>query len=273
MASVMTLPNQSYLFPMNVRTKKARTRIKSFERITRIGQARFMRFMLTEFRKQRDEVLENLDRLYNRKQEGIDIDAILFDLEAAILLWQREGQPIYFDIARNTGNDVVRSLGVQVDFNLTSPGLLEFLADRLERFSNVNRSTVRHIRRTLQQGVALGESIDSLSKRIRRVFRVAGTSRARTIAVTETISAANRASLAGASISGVVQVKEWLTSNDSDVRTAPYSHVAAAGERVALHDVFRRTGEEMQAPATGTIPANNINCRCTQVYSVNNELI
>lgn len=139
-----------------------------------------------------------------------------------------------------------------------------FLGDRLERFSNVNRFTVRQVQRTLQQGLERGETIDKLTGRITHLFRAAESFRAPLIARTETIASSNRGALVSAQTSGIVKTKSWLHSFDEDVRGEPYPHNIS--ETVGIDDKFVGTGESMDHPAGGSIPANNINCRCTVTF-------
>lgn len=59
-------------------------------------------------------------------------------------------------------------------------------------------------------------------------------------------------------------IKEWVGILDSRIRP---DHFAADGQRVPVNDSFFVGGENMKAPRLGSIPANNINCRCVVNYS------
>lgn len=196
----------------------------------------------------------------------LDWDKLLFDLVTAMEFFRREAEPMYTRILIRAGKETIDRIGAQMNFTLNAPGLLDFLGSRLEKFSNVNKTTLDILKRQIRQGVEAGETIDDIAGRVKRVFRSSSSWRALTIARTETVSSANTASLIGAKFSGLVELKKWITSRDEDVRSTPYSHVAAEGETVPVDEFFRATGELLQAPATGTIASNNIACRCIMTY-------
>lgn len=190
----------------------------------------------------------------------------MFDLQKAIETFERAGEGLYLRVMRLSGVAAMHEIGLSVDFNLHNQSVDAYLADRLDKFSNVNRKTVQDVQTALTAGVQAGETIDQLSKRVRSVFSAASKFRAQMIARTETISAANRGSLEAATASDEIAEKGWLHSQDSDVRSEPYNHFV--NEVVPLDDMFRATGEPMPHPGGGSIPANNINCRCTMEYKL-----
>ena len=196
----------------------------------------------------------------------LDWDKLLFDLTAAIEFFQKAGRPLYTRILLRSGRETISRIGADIQFNLRAPGLLDFLGSRLEKFSNVNRTTLAALKQQIRLGVEAGETIDDIAGRVKRVYSSSSSWRAMTIARTETVSSANMASLLGAMDTELVEFKKWITSRDEDVRSTPYSHVAAEGETVGLDDFFRATGELLKAPATGSIAANSINCRCVMTY-------
>lgn len=232
--------------------------------------------MRTQFAEQKKIVLSNLNskksffsNLKADELQELRLDEILFDLQVAIAVFAAQGNKLYTPLMIRAGMDALRRSGSDKDFNINAPQVQRFLGDRLQKFSNINVTTARAIRAQLVEGMNNAETIDELAKRVRTIFDSSSTWRSLVIARTETVSAANTASLLGAQQSGLIEKKKWITSRDDDVRSTPYSHRAAEGETVALDDFFRATGEEMQAPATGSIAANNINCRCTMIYTTN----
>jgi len=80
------------------------------------------------------------------------------------------------------------------------------------------------------------------------------------VARTETISALNHATLESAKQSQIISNKIWLTTQDDGTRD---EHSTADGQRVPLAEPFNVGGELLDAPALGSDPANNVNCRCT----------
>lgn len=122
------------------------------------------------------------------------------------------------------------------------------------------------LRRSLNQGSGLGESIPELTSRVGSVFGV-GERRGETIARTEMNSAANRTSneTAGAlHESGVVLLKTWVATMDDRTRDA---HVDADGQQVPFDEPFEVDSEELDYPGDPAGSAENtINCRCAVIY-------
>lgn len=90
--------------------------------------------------------------------------------------------------------------------------------------------------------------------------------RARRIARTETVTAANGAAIINAKESGLQLNKKWLAVNDK--RTRPH-HRFANGQTVGIDDPFNVNGTEMMQPGIRTqpngqrVPASEVvNCRC-----------
>ena len=64
--------------------------------------------------------------------------------------------------------------------------------------------------------------------------------------------------------------KEWETRGDELVRTSPFSHQAADGQKVEIDGVFIVGGQSMRYPgdpSLGASVANIINCRCRQKFN------
>lgn len=94
--------------------------------------------------------------------------------------------------------------------------------------------------------------------------------RAKTIVRTEANAAANLASERTAyDMFGKDALKKWwITSGDERVRDA---HVFAGiqysrGKAIEADALFNVGGETMMRPSSGSIAANNINCRCEAIY-------
>jgi ADP-heptose:LPS heptosyltransferase len=63
--------------------------------------------------------------------------------------------------------------------------------------------------------------------------------------------------------------KEWETMGDNLVRTSPFNHVAANGQRVMINEPFVVSGELLMYPGDSSIGAsagNVVNCRCVSLY-------
>lgn len=168
------------------------------------------------------------------------------------------------------GGDVAG--GLDVSFNLQDPRVTESLTTRANRLRDVADSTFDDVAEALAAGEAAGESIDDLADRVQQVLARASRVRARTIARTEVVSAANDASWQAAGQAGGVVTKTWLTSKDSRVRGIDpddqFSHVAMDGVTVPLASTFSVQGDDLRYPGDPSGQAGNvINCRCVLLYN------
>jgi len=75
----------------------------------------------------------------------------------------------------------------------------------------------------------------------------------------------NDAELIGTTQKVIKLEKTWNSILDSKTRE---NHVAADGQVRPTNQPFDVGGEQLQAPRLGSIPANNINCRCVAEYNI-----
>lgn len=146
------------------------------------------------------------------------------------------------------------------------------LRARAKRMADeVTEVTHKQIQDTLADGVQNGESIAQLGDRVKHVFDVATTSRAQTIARTESVGAMNESAAAYAMAlpSSVVGRKQWAAHHDD--RTRPSHKVADT--QIRDRDVPYMVGPPthpaipMMFPHDPAAPADEtINCRCTQFF-------
>jgi uncharacterized protein with gpF-like domain len=114
--------------------------------------------------------------------------------------------------------------------------------------------------------VAAGEDINRIAARVQDVFAQASTNRAKTIARTEVISAANgSASLAAAQLpADVAAGQEFIATRDDRTRD---DHAEADGQVVAMGEPFIVGGEALLYPGDPAgSPENTISCRCTVAF-------
>lgn len=142
-----------------------------------------------------------------------------------------------------------------------NPYIEEWLEKQtLELAGNVTRTTLDQVEDVIKESSRLGSSVDHTAQDIRRVFDDAGDKRAKTIARTELNKAANGASWLQATESGVATTKTWLTAGDARVRE---EHVRMNGETVGIDDRF----------SNGSMFPDEVNCRCTLTYGIDQEAI
>lgn len=134
------------------------------------------------------------------------------------------------------GNIILAELEIGISFDVMNPKVIEFVETRTgDLIKSVSNTTKEALRRTLKEGVELGESIPKLAKRIASVYDDAQGYRSVLIARTETQTAQNNATLNSYRQSKVVEKKTWLTAGDDRVRE---EHEAMDGETVLLEEAF-----------------------------------
>lgn len=141
----------------------------------------------------------------------------------------------------------------------------------LNRAELINQTTVEIIEDILSEAAITGESIESITDRISSSSEL-NSMRARRIARTETVLAANRASLVNAKETAIPMNKRWLSVQDKRTR---HSHLIIDNNQVELYGYFNVGGVLIEAPGAPTTSeglqtpaAQVVNCRCTLAYQV-----
>lgn len=161
--------------------------------------------------------------------------------------------------------------------DLFSYVILQYLETKgLDKLAaDITDTTKDQIRKFLlkgqEEGLKMNEIIASL-----KIDNITGY-RAELIARTETARAANIGSMVGAISTGLVTLKEWISSQDSRTRREPRDHTDhynMNGVKINMEDKFEvpnnKMGlgyELMDHPGDSTASAANVcNCRCTLGY-------
>jgi uncharacterized protein with gpF-like domain len=142
------------------------------------------------------------------------------------------------------------------------------LLNDAELITDFTREVIRNI---LSEAAQSGDSINDITRSLTSSTEL-GQMRARRIARTETVTAANGAAVIHAKESGVPMNKIWLSVHDKRTR---HAHVLADNNTVALDNPFSVGGELMMQPGvreqTNGLPVsagNVVNCRCTVAFEV-----
>jgi SPP1 gp7 family putative phage head morphogenesis protein len=162
-------------------------------------------------------------------------------------------------------------LGVDVSFNMRNPLVRQLLEKHAgDRIRDINETTRAQLREELASGIAAGEGISQLKKRVEDVFDAAEGYRAERIARTEAVGLSNGANLQAWGQSGVVEGKEWLSVRDGNTRD---SHRELDGQSVALDTPFTvpSNGHKAQHPGGFGIPEEDIQCRCTALPRISEK--
>lgn len=141
-----------------------------------------------------------------------------------------------------------------------------FLTDILSTSEGITQTTKDLISQVFTDAYTQGLGIDDLIKQLENteLSRI----RARLIARTETVTAANRGAMFVAKETGLTLNKEWLSANDSRVR---FHHREENGQVIGVDELFTVGPDLMQCPGDRgghngqpkVSAANICNCRCS----------
>lgn len=138
--------------------------------------------------------------------------------------------------------------------------------DLLNDAEGIAAYTREVIQNILSEAAITGASIYEITKSINESSEL-GEMRARRIARTETVTAANGAAIINAKESGILMRKEWISITDKRTR---HSHREVDGVIVGIDTPFDVNGTLMMQPGVRTQPngletpaKEVVNCRCT----------
>ena len=165
------------------------------------------------------------------------------------------------------GSKALASIGSPVAFDIRNPLVADWLDGfRSVTLKDINATTASSIRDVIEAGVEQGLGIDELARQIGGVFDEARGYRAERIARTETGSAMNAANLSAYQISGMVDEKEWLATQDESTRE---THSQMDGDVVPIMGTFTSpSGAKAQAPGQFGVAEEDLQCRCTIIPKV-----
>lgn len=179
---------------------------------------------------------------------------------------------LYTDVSVDIGGQVAAQLsdkkGAIADFiaQFGQSQLRYLLTLAGMKIKQITNTTLAKIRLELTDGVANGESIPQLAKRIDALYLdEIIPNRSTTIARTEVVASSNYSSIQAAQSSGLQLMKVWLATEDSRTRPA---HAAADGQEVPMDQAFDVGGEGLMYPGDmdNGSAENIVNCRCTVYY-------
>lgn len=190
------------------------------------------------------------------------------------LRWQQELAKHYRLVIGSFGklalSAIRRNVPAERKMTMVESLIAEYIRrEALSRARQIAETDFEKIRDAIAVGMEEGEGVAVIARRIRRVSNETPW-RAALIARTETHHAATYGSIQSAREAedelDMRLLKRWLPTQDG--RTRP-EHLAMAGHpAIPLDEKFNVGGELMDRPGDpGASPANNINCRCSIVYS------
>ena len=209
----------------------------------------------------------------------LSIPRLLLNIKEASKKIVSKTKPIIEESLFEIGDYVLDTMDLDEGFKETVE-VRKYLKENPIKFADsVNELTNEKLRATLSEGIAKGESVFNLSKRVEVVFEEAKKSRAQMIARTETSRAMNFATLDAYKQSGLVVRKEWLTAGDE--RTCQFCN-PMNGKTVAISDEYFEKGGSFEGDDGGTLKFNYSNiehpplhpsCRCTLIPVVEAKTI
>lgn len=128
----------------------------------------------------------------------------------------------------------------------------------------VNNITKQLIQKIIDKGMLGNKTIKEIAKDIRKISGITNKTRAMTIAITETHTAAVYTMDKYIINTGLVIGRRWLSAKDERTRRpleSEFNHLGANGEVVGVNEKFIRTGESLDYPGDPNgSPGNIINC-------------
>lgn len=232
--------------------------------ITDVIENNFEDELKKQFNRQRREVLSSV------KTKSVKTITFIFNLVRENELFLIALQPIIDDILRQFGESTLNQLGLS-GFDTTDNVLNYLDNDGVKFISEANETTKRYIREQIKEGLADGEALPKIERRIGSVFTQATRDRTKVIARTETARASNYGQWEAYRQSGVVTAKQWVTALDE--RVCPYCG-AMEGKVIKLEDNYFDKGDSFLGNASTPlkldfsdtlVPPLHPRCRCTMV--------
>lgn len=212
--------------------------------------------------KQGDEIPFNPDDLINWKVE--------------VQFFAENYQKYFEGAVDDFGQGQLDQLGIDLAFDLRNPLVEPAIREMAIKFAkDINATTQENIKRELRDvlveadegGWAIPDIQREIYDRISTVFNVRKSDyETERIARTEMNKAANQGNLDGMRQSGVVKKKAWLAALDDRVReTHAAAHQRYNEEPIPLEALFEVGADKMPHPGGGSLPEENIFCRCTTI--------
>ena len=162
--------------------------------------------------------------------------------------------------AYHTRGNFILKRGGQMGFSERIFALIRqyFFQELFNTAEDITQTTIRLIQDVLTRAAETGASFDDMVKELEAAPFSA--SRARLIARTETVAAANQAAIINARASGIALDKIWIAARDNRTRK---HHAEINQTTIPLSGKFLVGGFEMDVPGDKAAgPGEVCNCRC-----------
>jgi len=158
-------------------------------------------------------VIANLKKMKKSWLTKDKIDDILYPVSQFEKELSENALEIDLAIIDKQGNiEMGKLAAADVVFDVSNPEVQKWLKSYTPKFSKeLEKVSVAKLRRELTEGIAAGEGIPGLLKRVNTTYKHWNKVRSETIARSEALRASNRASIEAYKQSGVVKKKVWIT--------------------------------------------------------------
>ena len=153
-----------------------------------------------------------------KKKDAAQLDQLVAALKESKGAWSAGLSPLYKDLMQKAGNAALAVVVGDQNFDPNTADVTDYISERGNIVGTaIDEETAKQLRATLTEGINTGEDYQMLSARVESVYGVAAGYRSDRISRTESINAANTASVDAWKQTDVVEAKEWYTSQDTHV--------------------------------------------------------
>jgi HK97 family phage portal protein len=234
-----------------------------FAAMTAPQEKLFKGMMTRHFVRQHKEVMRNVANFksYFKDVKAGLIASILLNMQEEKNKLKASSTPYIREALMSGANMAAQELGI--DFHLIEPRVQRAIESRIDFFvEKTEQGTERLLTDELKEAIAGGENIESIARRMDKVFDYSEHFRSVRIARTEVIGGTNQGQLEVYKDAGV-EWKQWITARDEKVRE---SH-QIDGQTVGITEDFTTgLGNHMQYPGdrnSGADADDLVNCRCS----------
>lgn len=215
--------------------------------------------------RQKKELLDRLTAITNKAVSKSD----LFDLSSEVALMIDVATPILRGLLTEQALAEYEAQGFEGTFDVGAESIgktVNLAAKRLSK--SYNATTLKLLKRTLNEGLSNGDSLDQLTKRVDTVFEFSDLKRAKAVAHTESFYIANKGNIEAYRQSGVVKTQRWYTAEDE--RVCEFCN-PMNGKIIDVGSKYFKKGDVITGTDGGTLALNyrsmdvpplHTNCRC-----------
>ena len=204
-------------------------------------EVEYRAMLASVWEKERKIIISNLKKMRKAWLQKDKIDDLLYPVEPFEKELSALASIIIIDIMEQQGTTTMASIpGIDIAFDVTNPNVQKWLKSYTPKFSKeLEKVNIKKLRKELMEGIAAGEGIPELTKRVNTTYANWNKVRSESIARSETMRASNQASLEAYKQSGVVKKKVWVTHFDA--RTCEWCK-AMDGKVVSIEKSFFAQG-------------------------------